>query len=130
MTDYQDLIDRLAAAALDAREAVREAHGATKDLRHAQADVERLVGRLVDDQWDEKVEKVILEELSSLQVLLQKAQDSKTKQIMDAFKVLTDHMLYGRKGGPRRGIFICPEGHPLEPEFRALEARMYAPVES
>jgi hypothetical protein len=37
MADYQDLIDRLAAAALDARAAVREAHEARRDLDRSSA---------------------------------------------------------------------------------------------
>ena len=125
--DFQDLIDRLAAAATDAREAVREAHAARKDLAREVKEAKATVEGLMAAQWDERVGEAIRADLTNLRVKLQEAQDIKTRQITASFDKLTNLILYGRESG--RGLFIVPDGRPLVPAFKQAEAEAKAPLD-
>lgn len=124
--DFQDLIDRLAAAATDAREAVREAHAARKDLARVVREAKATVEGLVVAEWDALVEEALTTSLSNLRDTLEKTQKAKADQIIAAFDTLSNTILYGKKG---RGTFIAPPGHPFEGAFRKAEAAMKAPPE-
>lgn len=123
--DYADLIERLAVAATDAREAVREAHEARRDLRVAVKEAREEIVGLVAMEWDDKVGAAVNESLTGLKDRIQQVQDAKTRQVIAAFDRLTNAMLRGSEGG--RGE-ILGAGTPLEPPMRKVERLAKAPL--
>lgn len=84
MTINADLIDRLGAAALDAREAVREAHAARKDLRTAMGEARTVVAGLVEEALTASIELRVKE------IDLQKVGDGLKKALADWLEVLDE----------------------------------------
>jgi hypothetical protein len=117
--DYADLIDRLGKAATDAREAVREAHAARKDLDQAVKFATVTVKDLFAKEWEREIKDATSDTLQDFQDAVSKAQHTMYDRILAAFKDLSQHLLY--KDGNRGRDFIAPPGHPHEPAFRDFE---------
>jgi hypothetical protein len=126
--DFQDLIDRLAAASTEARQVIREAHAATKDLRREVKEAERLVATIVQTQWDEKLDPVLKESIAMLRDGIAKAQAAKADQIIAAFDRLSNTILYGSTN-PAKGAFLFPDDHPMHRAAKEAEAAMKTPVD-
>lgn len=123
--DYADLIERLAIASKDAREAVREAHEARRDLRIATKEARGEITQLVSTQWAEDVKPVVVEHLVKLQEKLQQVQNDKHNQIVSAFDRMTNTLMHGDTRG--RGE-ILGTGTPVEPLSRKLIRDATAPL--
>ena len=125
--DFQDLIDRLAAAATDAREAVREAHAARKDLAREVKEAEAFITGLVAKKYEELIEPALRTELTTLRDKITETQEKKAAQIMRAFDRLANTIMYGttKKGAP--SSLLIPPGSQFHTAARKAADEATAP---
>lgn len=104
MADLLPMIERLEAAAADCRAATREAHSATKELRLAirEADkVREAVKQGVTATVEPIMEAEVAAQIAKLGEATQAAMSRSVDKVIAEFATLTDLIFTGRKG--RRG---------------------------
>jgi ABC-type transporter Mla subunit MlaD len=90
--DYADLIDRLAAAALDARAAVREVHEALADAR----DVTKELRAAARDAVNEDINAIVTEKVTAMGDQVEKAMRRSVEKVGREFDKLA--AIYMGKG--------------------------------
>jgi len=94
--DAKDLIDRLGAAALDARAAIREVHEAIKDLRTAireAREAESAARTAARDVADDAIREQLLPEVERMQRAIVDAKDQGVARIISEMEKLSEKLL-------------------------------------
>lgn len=103
----EDLIDRLGAAAKEARDLIRDCHAATKDLRTAIREGRELLAKEIAGAVGDRIDAQVSEGLTAYQDSLAKALETTDAGIQRRYDELCNIMLYGNKQG--RGSSIVDE---------------------
>jgi len=105
------LVDELAAAAMDAREALREVRSELRearrvitDLQAERAETEAMIRRTVDDELGQ----LVTEQLAEFNASVRKAMDTATDKVVREFDGLRNILMTGnRRGRTAAGLDIA-----------------------
>lgn len=108
LSSLESLIERLEAAALDARLAVTETHSAIKALRIAEREARDLLA-MIDHAAgvavDERLNEAVQVGLEKFQTSYQKAIEAQLSRVMKVFEEYANLCMYGNRQGKGTNLF-------------------------